>query len=305
MSRRTLLGVWAHPDDEAYTSAGLMADFRRRGDRVVVITATLGEHGTGDPATWPPRRLAALRHTELRNSLAALDVDELHLLGYKDGDCEQGDGTQAIARHIADIDPDLIVTFGPDGMTGHPDHRAISRWTTDAWATTRPDADLLYATLTAEFHRRWGPVNDQIGLWADQPDPPCTADGRPGPEHPVARQPARSQGRRPRGPRLTDPTPHRTPRPGHLPRVVAHRIIPQAAPGAPLPHEAMIDNPAPSSPDGCSGSVRTSPSHGSLSMPNHKRQAVGTGWALVGDAATPSRRGAATPLATPSSSPTR
>ncbi len=89
MSRRTLLGVWAHPDDEAYTSAGLMATFRRRGDRVVVITATLGEHGTSDPETWPPRRLAELRHTELRNSLAALDVDELHLLGYQDGDCER------------------------------------------------------------------------------------------------------------------------------------------------------------------------------------------------------------------------
>ena len=116
-----------------------------------------------------------LRHTELRNSLAALDVDELHVLGYQDGDCERGDGTRVIGGYIADIDPDLIVTFGPDGMTGHPDHRAISRWTTDAWAATRPKADLLYATVTVDFHRRWGPINHQIGLWADQPDPPCTA----------------------------------------------------------------------------------------------------------------------------------
>jgi LmbE family N-acetylglucosaminyl deacetylase len=175
MSRRTLLGVWAHPDDEAYMSAGLMATFRRRGDRVVVVTATLGEHGTSDPQKWPPGRLAELRHTELRNSLAALDVDELHLLGYQDGNCQRGNGRQAIAGHIANIDPDVIVTFGPEGMTGHPDHRAISRWTTDAWATTRPTADLLYATVTADFHRRWGPINDQIGLWAEQPDPPCTA----------------------------------------------------------------------------------------------------------------------------------
>ncbi len=175
MSRRTLLGVWAHPDDEAYTSAGLMATFRRRGDRVVVITATLGEHGTSDPETWPPRRLAELRHTELRNSLATLDVDEIHLLGYQDGDCEREDGTQAIARHIAHIAPDLIVTFGPDGMTGHPDHRAVSRWTTDAWTSTRSQADLWYATLTADFHRKWGPLNNQIGLWADQPNPPCSA----------------------------------------------------------------------------------------------------------------------------------
>ncbi|MEO5837837.1 MAG: PIG-L family deacetylase [Acidimicrobiales bacterium] len=152
--QRTLLGVWAHPDDEAYLSAGLMAEFRRRGDRVVVVTATLGEHGTSDPVAWPPRRLAARRHSE------------------------HHDGTAAIAHHIATIQPDLIVTFGPDGMTGHPDHRAVSRWTTDAWAATRPVADLWYATLSAHFHQRWGSLNDEIGLWADQPEPPCTdADG--------------------------------------------------------------------------------------------------------------------------------
>ena len=174
MNRRTLLGVWAHPDDEAYTSAGLMAEFRRRGDRVVVVTATLGEHGTNDPHEWPPHRLAEHRRTELRNSLAALDVDELHLLGYEDGTCTLYDGSDEVAALIDEIEPDVIVTFGPEGMTGHPDHRAVSRWTTDAWAATRPHADLWYATLTPEFHEQWGPLNDRIGLWADQPAPPCT-----------------------------------------------------------------------------------------------------------------------------------
>jgi LmbE family N-acetylglucosaminyl deacetylase len=170
----TLLGVWAHPDDEAYLSAGLMAEFRRRGDRVVVVTATLGEHGTSDPVAWPPRRLAELRRVELHNSLAALGVDEIRLLGFEDGDCASHDATATIADHIVDVDPDLIVTFGPDGMTGHPDHRAVSRWTTDAWRTAESGADLWYATLTPEFHRQWGPTNDRIGLWGDQPEPPCT-----------------------------------------------------------------------------------------------------------------------------------
>src|SRR3954465_10037017 len=50
----TLLGVWAHPDDEAYLSSALMAAVRRAGSRVVVVTATHGEHGTGDPALVPP-----------------------------------------------------------------------------------------------------------------------------------------------------------------------------------------------------------------------------------------------------------
>ena len=173
---RTLLGVWAHPDDEAYLTAGLMAEFRGRGDRVVVITATLGERGTSDPVAWPPERLAVLREHELRTSLAAVGVDELHLLGYMDGECTWNDGTDRIAELMAEIAPDLIVTFGPDGMTGHPDHRAVSAWTTDAWRFARPQADLWYATLGTDYYTQWGALSDHVGLWAEQPSPPCTAD---------------------------------------------------------------------------------------------------------------------------------
>jgi LmbE family N-acetylglucosaminyl deacetylase len=178
MKPRTLLGVWAHPDDEAYLSAGLMAEARRRGDRVVIITATLGEHGTSDPATWPPARLRRVRRRELRESLAALDVHDVRLLGFEDGTCHQVDGAAAVADHIADVEPDRIVTFGPDGMTGHLDHCAVSRWATDAWAAVCPEIPLWYATKTPEFHAQFGEVNDRIGLWNDQPDPPCTETDR-------------------------------------------------------------------------------------------------------------------------------
>lgn len=174
MNRRTLIGVWAHPDDEAYLSAGLMASYTARGDRVVVVTATLGELGTSDPATWPPERLASRRLVELRAALAAVGVHELHVLGFADGACETEDGTAAIATHIASLRPDIVVTFGPDGMTGHPDHKAVSRWTTNAWSTTRSSAQLWYATVTPVFHDRWGALNRRIGLWADQPEPPNT-----------------------------------------------------------------------------------------------------------------------------------
>ena len=177
MSGRTLLGVWAHPDDEAYLSAGLMAEFRRNGDRVVVVTATLGERGTSDPLAWPPERLAPLRREELRQSLAAVGVDELHVLGLPDGECDQLDATDAIADFITVVRPDLVVTFGPDGMTGHPDHRAVSRWVTQAMDVAQPGTTLWYATLTDNFHRRWGRLNDEIGLWADQVEPPRIVDG--------------------------------------------------------------------------------------------------------------------------------
>ncbi len=125
---------------------------------------------------WPPQRLAALRRMELRCSLAAAGVSELRLLGLPDGGCAEHDATDAIARQISELEPDVIVTFGPDGMTGHPDHRAVSRWTTDAWQSLGSPGALWYATQDEEFHRRWGTLNDEIGLWADQPHPPCTPD---------------------------------------------------------------------------------------------------------------------------------
>ena len=83
----TVLGVWAHPDDEAYLSGGLMAWARDAGSRVVCVTATRGEMGTPDPQQWPPERLAEERTRELASSLDALGVTEHHWLGYRDGQC--------------------------------------------------------------------------------------------------------------------------------------------------------------------------------------------------------------------------
>jgi LmbE family N-acetylglucosaminyl deacetylase len=170
----TILGVWAHPDDEAYLSAGLMALARDNGQRVVVVTATAGELGTSDPETWPPDRLADLRRGELAASLGMLGVHEHHWLGYADGACEralQMEAVNAIGRIIDTVAPDTIVTFGPEGMTGHPDHRAVSAWTSMAWRLRRPQATLLHATLLPSFHADWHELNERIGLFGDHPAP--------------------------------------------------------------------------------------------------------------------------------------
>lgn len=177
----TLLGVWAHPDDEAYLSAGLMATARRHGHRVVVATATRGEHGTDEPESWPPHRLAAVRERELMASLAAVGVHEHRWLGYyEDGTLSALTGTRraaavdAVARLIEEIHPDTVVTFGPDGMTGHPDHRTVSSWVGEAWLRTGSTGRLWHATLAPSFHRRWGRLNDRVGLWLEGATPPAT-----------------------------------------------------------------------------------------------------------------------------------
>jgi LmbE family N-acetylglucosaminyl deacetylase len=168
----TLLGVWAHPDDEAYLSSGLMSWVRDEGGRVVVATATRGELGTDDPATWPPERLGPLREVELRASLAAVGVEEHRWLDHADGTLSAvpvDQGAREVADLVDEVRPDVVVTFGPDGMTGHPDHRAVSAWVTTAWRRTGRRAALWYATLTPEFHAEWGPLNDKVGLWTDVP----------------------------------------------------------------------------------------------------------------------------------------
>lgn len=150
----TVLGVWAHPDDEAYLSAGLMALARAAGSRVVCVTATRGEHGTADPDRFPPGDLARLRTGEMAAAMAALDVREHRFLDLEDGTLAHIAGDpqiERLRRLIAWFRPDTIVTFGPDGMTGHTDHRTVSGWTTAAWRDVGCIGRLLYATTTDTF----------------------------------------------------------------------------------------------------------------------------------------------------------
>ena len=164
----TVLGVWAHPDDEAYLSGGLMALARDAGSRMVCVTATRGEHGTADPQAWPPELLAEERTGELARCLEILGVTEHHWLGYRDGECTQVDAAEAVARLAALIDevrPDTVLTFGPDGITGHADHRTVSAWATAAFdRAAPPGARLLYSTIT-DLEPQWKTLTDQLGVY--------------------------------------------------------------------------------------------------------------------------------------------
>jgi len=149
----TILSIWAHPDDESYCCAGLMAAAVRAGRRVVCVTATRGELGTTDPDRWPPGvQLADVRTKELAACLGEIGVTEHIWLDYPDGGCDQISDETAVARLRSIVDavrPDTVLTFGPDGGTYHPDHMAVSRWASAAVAGT--DAQLHYQTSTPEW----------------------------------------------------------------------------------------------------------------------------------------------------------
>ena len=151
-ARPTLLAVWAHPDDETVVGAGLMAAAAAQGFRVVSVAATLGEHGTDDPVASPPARLARIREQELARALTRLGADRPVLFGYEDGDCENiadEAGAERVGSVIDRFDPTAVLTFGPDGVTGHPDHQAVGRWTASA-LRARGDSTPLIETAAAD-----------------------------------------------------------------------------------------------------------------------------------------------------------
>lgn len=149
----TVLMIWAHPDDETYLAGGLSAVLTDAGQRVVCITATRGEAGVaGSPAALRDE-LAEVRTVELEAALRILGVEEHHWLDYPDGGCADIDADTAaarIGRVLDDVRPDTVVTFGPDGFTGHPDHRAMSRWTDLALTRTSRTPRVLHAVTREE-----------------------------------------------------------------------------------------------------------------------------------------------------------
>jgi LmbE family N-acetylglucosaminyl deacetylase len=175
----TIVGVWAHPDDEAYLSAGLMAAAVQAGNRVVCVTATRGEHGTSDPARWPPRQLARVREREIAASLASLGVREHQWLAHRDGECARvrcADAAWEVRSIIEQASADTVITFGPDGMTGHPDHVAVSRWTSAAVSGLPAPPRLLYATKTGAWADNYARLHDRLPLFG--PDGPPRSAAR-------------------------------------------------------------------------------------------------------------------------------
>ena len=147
----TTLSVWAHPDDETYLAGGLMAALRDAGQRVVCVTATRGE--AWDPAAEPEEVEAfrGVRSRELAAALGVLGVDEHHWLDHPDGGCAQVPPQVAVGQLAALVErvrPDTVVTFGPDGFTGHADHCAVSGWVAQAVAASGAGSTVLHAVAT-------------------------------------------------------------------------------------------------------------------------------------------------------------
>jgi LmbE family N-acetylglucosaminyl deacetylase len=130
------MAVLAHPDDESLGMGGTLARYAGEGVETFLVTATRGEGGRqGGSAPTSTAELGELREEELRAACKTLGVSEVRLLGYPDGGVDRVDAREAvpkIAGHMRRIRPHVVLTFGPEGAYGHPDHIAISQLTAAA-----------------------------------------------------------------------------------------------------------------------------------------------------------------------------
>ena len=130
-----LMAVLAHPDDESLGFGGVLARYVDEGVETSLVTATRGQSGRfrghvrNTPEHPGEEALAAIREAELCAAARTLGISDVSVLDYRDQFLDQVDARGAarqIAFHIRRVRPHVVLTFGPDGGYGHPDHIAIS-----------------------------------------------------------------------------------------------------------------------------------------------------------------------------------
>lgn len=129
--------VFAHPDDESLGVGGTLARYAAEGVETYLATATRGESGRfGTKKERPGREVVGtVREAELRAAAKELGIREVNFLDYIDGSLDQADPREVVTKivaHIRRVKPHVVISFGPDGGYGHPDHIAISQCATAA-----------------------------------------------------------------------------------------------------------------------------------------------------------------------------
>jgi LmbE family N-acetylglucosaminyl deacetylase len=206
-----LLACFAHPDDEAFPVGGALAAHAARGVVVGLVTATLGEEGEiRQPDSATAETLASVRRAELACSARTLGLTDPIVLSYRDSGMAgtpsnrypnafiNAPAEEVVERLVGEIRrfrPQVVLTFEPGGLYGHPDHIAISRHATQAFQqagdptafphqlnggsqTHSPDR-LFYSARPVGFRMDWALKLRDAGLDVPLPSPERAAEGTP------------------------------------------------------------------------------------------------------------------------------
>jgi LmbE family N-acetylglucosaminyl deacetylase len=171
---RPILAVFAHPDDERVIGP-LLSKLAREGRETHLVIATDGSKGVRDFVhILPGPELAAARTKEANCAANRLGVRQLHILGLPDGGLASfevlGKLRSGLAAIIDSVKPAAIITFGPEGGTGHPDHRLVGDVVTQIIESDAryANVDLLYASLPTERLRTAPPASPTVNGMAEE-----------------------------------------------------------------------------------------------------------------------------------------
>jgi LmbE family N-acetylglucosaminyl deacetylase len=136
LNKQALVAIFAHPDDEAFGTGGTLTKHAAEGYDVHLVTATRGEAGQVSESNLSTiANLPYVREQELRRACKVYGIHPPHFLDYVDGQLpivHQGQAVGKLVRIIRELRPQVVVTFGPDGIYGHYDHIAVHHWATIA-----------------------------------------------------------------------------------------------------------------------------------------------------------------------------
>ncbi|MBV9325311.1 MAG: PIG-L family deacetylase [Chloroflexi bacterium] len=179
-SQPRVLGVYAHPDDEAFCTGGTFARYAAAGCEVMVVSATRGQAGQIRCAHLATRdTLGQVREAELRLACARLGVKDVECWDYLDGMLAEIDADELaarVARMVRAYQPDVVFTFGSDGAYGHPDHIAISRAATAACSSSGGSVSALPRLYHAVFPPRRRRLRDHLVRWLSETGPDFRGD---------------------------------------------------------------------------------------------------------------------------------
>src|SRR5262245_19104678 len=175
---RTLVSVWAHPDDEVPIGP-VLARYAREGVKVYLIIATDGAQGAANTSAARGPEVAKLRVAEARCSAEALGINPPILLGFPDGALGNYAAdpsmlfrlTDQLVKELQRLRPDAVITWGPDGGYGHPDHRLVSSIVTQLARAEAPGMPqrVFYSSIPAEGIRAMNPARGEPPYVIPQP----------------------------------------------------------------------------------------------------------------------------------------
>jgi N-acetylglucosamine malate deacetylase 2 len=167
---KRLVFIIAHPDDESYLAAGTIYKNRGMGGESFVICATAGEQGSGHlPHAVSKAKLKQIRKKELTKVCRILGVKQLLTLNFPDCKVEQNSLSlkNLLIKNLRRLQPDLVISFGSDGFTGHKDHIAVGKIARDAAQTMKLPFLALsgppsFTQAILKKRRKQGIYNDKV-----------------------------------------------------------------------------------------------------------------------------------------------